>query len=75
MPGYHEVFLDVDIDVLKKRDPKELYKRADIGIIDNVVGVHLNVEIPKESDLVIENNGNIETVPIIAQRLIDEYLG
>ena len=75
LPRYHEVFLDVDMEILRERDPKGYYKKADSGAIDNIVGVHLDAEIPKEPDLVIENNDNIETVPIIAQRLIDEYLG
>ena len=75
LPGYHEVFLDVDMETLRERDPKDLYKKADFEVIDNVVGVHLDVEVPKEPDLVIENNDKIETVSIIARRLIDEFLG
>ena len=74
LPGYHEVFLDVDMEILRKRDPKGLYKKADLGAIDNIAGVHITAEFPKEPDLVIENNDNIETASIIAQRLIDKYL-
>ncbi len=75
LPGYHEIFLDVDMETLRKRDSKGYYKKADLGAIDNLAGVSLDVEFPKEPDLVIENNDDIETASIIAQRLIDEYLG
>jgi adenylylsulfate kinase len=47
LSGYHEVFLDVNIETLKKRDTKGLYKKADSGAIDNVAGVHLDIEAPK----------------------------
>ena len=52
---YFEVFLDVPMDVLRRRDPKGLYRRAAAGEIDNVVGVDLHFEPPSDPDLVLSN--------------------
>lgn len=51
IPGYIEVFVDVPIEELKKRDRKNLYKKALKGQIKNVYGVDLNPEFPKNPDI------------------------
>jgi adenylylsulfate kinase len=50
---YFEVFLDVPMDVLRARDTKELYRKAALGEIKNVVGVDIPFLPPPQSDLVI----------------------
>lgn len=50
--NYIEVFLDVDIELLKYRDKKGLY--ADNK---NIVGLDLEVEFPKNPDITIKNDG------------------
>jgi len=51
--NYLEIFLDVEIEILKTRDKKGLYSNLE----ENVIGVDLSVEFPKEPDLIINNNG------------------
>ena len=51
IPGYIEVFIDVPIEELRRRDPKNLYKKAMEGKIKNVYGVDLKAEFPKNPDI------------------------
>ena len=41
LPGYFEVFLDVPINELQKRDTKKLYKNISNGVISEVVGLDI----------------------------------
>lgn len=52
LPGYTEVFLNVPLDELRRRDPKGVY-----GAGRNVVGVDLKAELPRAPDLMIANHG------------------
>ena len=49
------VYVHATIDSLKERDSKSLYKNADKGIIDNVIGYSdtLKYEIPLSLDLIL----------------------
>ena len=58
IPGYFEVFLDVQIVKLKERDPKGLYKMFDQGKINNLAGLDLHVDFPSNPDLCIKFNRN-----------------
>ena len=49
--GYIEVFIDVPIEELRRRDPKNLYEKAMEGKIKNVYGVDLKAEYPKNPDI------------------------
>jgi cytidine diphosphoramidate kinase len=69
--NYFEVFLDVPMDVLKKRDIKELYKKAFKGEIDNVVGVDIPFINPQNPDLVIDNSKELSDYTNIVDRIID----
>ena len=53
-PGYFEVFLKVDLDELRRRDPKGIYRRYDAGEIQNVAGMDMPIDEPQKPDLVIE---------------------
>lgn len=53
-PGYFEVYLKVDIAELRRRDPKGIYRRYDAGEIQNVAGLDMPIDEPKQPDLVIE---------------------
>ncbi|MBT7267618.1 MAG: adenylyl-sulfate kinase [Rhodospirillaceae bacterium] len=70
-PAYLEIFVDVPMDVLKSRDSEELYQKAEQGLIENVVGVHLDYDIPQQPDLVVDNSGKISKVDTIAQEIIE----
>jgi adenylylsulfate kinase len=49
--GYIEVFIDVPIEELRRRDPKNLYEKAMEGKIKNIYGVDLKAEYPKNPDV------------------------
>jgi len=49
--NYFEIFIECNIDELKRRDQKGLYSKA-----KNVVGIDLTYDKPKSCELVIENS-------------------
>lgn len=51
---YFEVFLDVPLDILEARDPKQIYKKARCGEIKDVVGYDILFPEPVEVDLVLD---------------------
>jgi cytidine diphosphoramidate kinase len=51
IPGYIEIFVDVPLEELIKRDPKKLYEKAMAGQIKNVYGVDLSADFPKNPDV------------------------
>ena len=53
IPGYVEVYVKASMDTLRRRDQKGLYSQN----ADNVAGVGLQVELPSNPDLVLDNNG------------------
>ena len=53
---YFEVYIDVPMDVLYRRDDKNLYARALRGEIQNVIGVDLPFTPPASPDLVVDNS-------------------
>jgi adenylylsulfate kinase len=46
------IYLDVNIDICKKRDPKGLYRRK----IKNFTGIGSNYEIPSKPNLILDTN-------------------
>ena len=57
---YFEVFIDVPIDELICRDPKQLYRKFKEGQIKNVAGLDLKFTRPDSPDLVIKNDGSLD---------------
>jgi adenylylsulfate kinase-like enzyme len=51
LTNYLEVFLDVPVDELRRRDPKGIYDRFDRGETNNVSGLDLAVDYPENPDL------------------------
>lgn len=51
--NYLEIFLDVDLDTLMRRNRKNLYSSG-----NDVAGVSVTVEYPKTPDIVIVNDGS-----------------
>lgn len=49
--NYVEVFLDVELDILKARNRKGLYSKKE----GNVAGIDVEIEFPKEPDIVLKN--------------------
>jgi adenylylsulfate kinase-like enzyme len=58
--NYLEVFIDVDMHTLIQRDSKQLYSRALEGKEKNVVGIDLSFDIPKNADLILQNNVELD---------------
>jgi len=56
---YYEVYIDAPIEQLKYRDDKGLYKKFDLGEINNLAGMDLEFLPPKNSDLIINNNRSL----------------
>lgn len=57
---YLEVFLKVEEKVLVERDKKGLYSKQKAGKISGIAGIDVDVEFPKNPDLIIENDGTID---------------
>jgi adenylylsulfate kinase-like enzyme len=59
-PYYHLVYIEADIDSLKKRDTKGLYKDADQGLIHDLIGYsEINpYDKPSDADFVVNTNNN-----------------
>ena len=60
IPGYREIYLQVPIDELRRRDSKGIYAGAHRGELRDVVGLDVPAEIPEAPDLVLDNHGAIE---------------
>ena len=54
IPGYIEIFIDVPMEELRRRDQKQIYKKAMAGQIKNVYGIDLNAEYPKNPDVLLQ---------------------
>jgi len=55
-PSYHLVYIYSDVDTLKKRDTKGLYKKAESGEITDLIGCSKSnpYDIPKDYDFMID---------------------
>ena len=68
--NYVEVFIDTPLDELKKRDPKDIYKRFRSGKIKNVAGLDLKVDFPVNPDVHLKWSSN-KTIDSMFQELLD----
>ena len=73
LKGYLQVYLDVPIEELEKRDSKKIYQRAKSGALRNVAGIDFEVDIPKEADIHVLWDGRI-TPEDVSQQVL-EYTG
>lgn len=67
--GYFEVFLNVPMGELRRRDPKGIYQAFDAGKIANVAGLDLAIDEPEAADWVVEFV-HMRPVDVIANELI-----
>ena len=56
---YCEIFLDVPLSELRKRDPKGIYKKFYNGEVKNVAGLDFQVDFPLNPDLLISFDQNL----------------
>lgn len=69
---YCEVFLDVTLDTVRRRDPKGIYLRVDRGEIENVTGVDIPFVPPAHPDLVIDNNLDREDMEPLVRLILEK---
>jgi adenylylsulfate kinase-like enzyme len=67
---YCEVYLKVPLNILRKRDTKNLYGPALRGEIENVVGVDIPFPEPENPDLVIDNSAHEFNFQPIVDRVL-----
>ena len=68
LPKYFEVYLNVPLKELRKRDPKNIYADFFSGTISNVAGLDLRVDQPTQAHLVVdfkEEQGKEKIVELI----------
>lgn len=70
IPGYVEIFLDRPIETLTQQDNKNLYHQALSGNINNVVGVDIIAEYPKNPDYHLKNI-DLDDYHFHAKKIID----
>lgn len=66
---YVEVFLDVSLELLQERDQKGMYSAYKNGDFKNLVGLDLEVELPKTPDLIFNNDGTLSINKIVEKIL------
>lgn len=72
IPEYREIFLEVSMEELMRRDQKGIYSRASRNEEKNVSGVNMETELPKHPDLIIQNYGSI-TPQDALQRICEKF--
>jgi adenylylsulfate kinase len=72
--GYVEIFLDVPVSVLMERDQKGMYSRQKKGELKNLAGIDMQVEFPKNPDIVIHNDGRY-TVRQCVEKILHTWGG
>jgi cytidine diphosphoramidate kinase len=66
---YFEIFLDTPMRLITKRDIKGLYKAAEEGSINNVVGFDIDFPKPEASDLIIRNEQGLDAVHSLVEEI------
>lgn len=56
--NYTEIYVEVPMEVLQKRNQKGLYSGVKSGDAAQVVGMDLELELPKKPDIIIRNDGS-----------------
>lgn len=67
--AYFEIYLDVDLETVRHRDPKKLYTKALKGEVRDVVGLDIPWHPPKKADLII-NPRDYDSIASIALAII-----
>ena len=70
--SYKEIYLDVSLDTLLRRDPRGLYARAMRKETVNVVGVDIEYVPPYAPDLVINNDRDGVDMDAVAVRALED---
>jgi len=71
--AYKEIYIDVSLNTLVKRDNKNLYASAQEGKISNVVGVDIPFIKPKNADFVFDNNRKRTSFSDVVDEILKEF--
>jgi len=72
---YYEIYISCKMEELVRRDQKGLYSKALDGEINNVVGVDIDFDIPKEPFLSLDNSKNEnlkKNIILICKKIFNE---
>lgn len=69
IPGYTEIYLDVPLEEVQRRDPKKLYERAARGEVKHVAGMDLKVEPPLNPDVRLVFDPNMKPADVLQELL------
>jgi len=72
LPGYFEVYLDVPVEELRRRDPKGIYRRFEAGEVRDVAGMDLLIDEPKTPDFLLKSTDTRSPADVAAE-LVDEF--
>ena len=70
--NYFEIFLDIPVEILKKRDPKNIYSNFEKGLLKNVIGLDIAFDEPNPH-LKIKFSDNLSSNQI-AWKIKNEFL-
>lgn len=62
---YKEIFITTSIEVLQKRNQKDLYKGENNKTAKDVVGINMQYELPLNPDITINNDGLFDVDEIV----------
>lgn len=74
LPGYFEAYLKVPVDVLRRRDPKGIYRSFYAGKLTHVAGLDLSIDEPEAADWVVEFVPE-QSVAMLAEDLLNRVNG
>ena len=57
---YFEVYLKAPLDLVQRRDPKDLYRKVTLGEMDNVVGIDIPWHAPENPHLQIDAEQEVD---------------
>lgn len=69
--NYSEIYIEVPLHVLQERNQKGLYQGVKNGKAENVVGMDLELQLPKNPDVRLVNNGE-KTADELCRELLAE---
>ncbi len=56
--GFHEIYIQADLETCERRDPKGLYRKARAGAIRDFTGISAPYEAPTSPELTVDTAGN-----------------
>ena len=65
IPGYREIYLQVPLTELQRRDAKGIYAAAKRGELRDVVGLDVPAELPRAPDLTLDNFGDLDSAAAV----------